>query len=113
MTIPAPLPPINEIPKVIAADQMRGDYYQQVTAIRSRSGDDIAKAQHVVAAWQELNAALAVGLEEVLGQRRARAQWLESQVPFGPPVPDSASDADRAVLLQAFRTVLAEARVAT
>ncbi len=113
MTLPAPVPAIPDTPEVLTAQQMRSDYLQQVAAIRAGSRDDITKAQHVVAAWQALNEALAVGLQDVLDRRRARVTWLEAQVPWGPDVPDSATDADRAVLLQAFRTVLAEARAAT
>ncbi|MEU2348799.1 hypothetical protein [Modestobacter sp. NPDC049651] len=112
--VPEPVPPIDQTPEVIAAEQLRQKYWQQVTAIRNRaSSDPINSARLVVTGWQELNAALAIGLQEVLARRTARVQWLEGQVPWGPDVADDASDADRAVLLQAFRSVLSQARAAT
>jgi hypothetical protein len=112
-TIPDPLPPINETPQVIAAGEIRDEYLQQVAIVRNRPGDEIAKATTVVALWRETNAALDAGLQDVLAWRAARVAYIESQVPWGPDLPATASDADRAVLLQAWRTLLAEARAAT
>src|SRR3712207_6248119 len=81
MPVPAPLPPINEIPEVITAHQQRQDYAQQVTAIRARTGDAITKARTVVDLWQRTNTALASGRQDVLARRGNRVAWLESQVP--------------------------------
>jgi hypothetical protein len=112
-TIPTPLSPINELPEVIAAQQLRELYVQQVAAIRARSDDDIAKAHAVVDVWQKINISIAADQEDLLTRRQARVTWLESQVPWGPDVPKTASEADAAVLFQAFRTVLAQARDAS
>ena len=80
MTIPKPLPPIPQLPEVLAAQQLRQSYLDQATAIRFRSGDYIAKARTVVDVWERTNAALA----NRLGPFGAIPLWMAGLVHESP-----------------------------
>ncbi|MGW2562586.1 hypothetical protein ACWCXB_25725 [Streptomyces sp. NPDC001514] len=63
----------------------------------------LAKAEAVDAAYTTYLKALQGAWDRLQARRRARLEWLETQVPTGPGIPADASRADRALLMAAFR----------
>jgi hypothetical protein len=111
MTATKPLPPMGEDPSVVEGQQVRNDFTSQAQSIRSnRSLTDLQVAEQVVGLWTRTNDKLAELYQDLQARRQARLDSLESLVPLGPAVPADASPADAAVLHQAFRAALAEAR---
>lgn len=107
----APLPPMGQDPSVLAGQQVRADFTTNGQAIRQNvSLNDLQVAEQIVALWESSNTKLASQYEDLQSRRRARLAALDTVVPLGPAIPANASPADAAVLQQAFRAALAQAR---
>lgn len=106
-----PMPPIQNDPAFLKAQQVQRDFATQSQAIRQDVQlSDLAIAEKIATLWEQSNAAIAAANEDLGKRRTARLQTLQAAVPIGPNIPADASPADRAVLMQAFRATLAEAR---
>jgi hypothetical protein len=112
-TATKPLPPMGEDPSIVKGQQIRHEFPPQAQSIRSdRSLTDLQAAEQVVDLWTRTNDKLTELYRDLQRRRQARLDALETLVPLGPAVPSDASAADAAVLHQAFRSALAEARQA-
>jgi hypothetical protein len=112
MTVP--MPPMAQDPSVVAGQQIKADYQAAAQTVRGNFRiTDIDKAARITEIWNSSNTALAIAYRDLQARRQARLAVLEAQIPVGPNVPDDTSPADAAVLQQAFRATLAEARSAS
>lgn len=108
-----PMPVMGEDPSVTAGQQVRADFTDQAQKLRQDQRlTDLQAAEQITQLWSSSNASLAKLYEDLQSRRRARLAALDSIVPLGPNVPAGASPADAAVLQQAFRSALAQARAA-
>lgn len=111
MTTTKPLPPTAQDPTILEAQQIKANFVPNAQAIRSRLDiDEVQSAQNVVDLWTASNERLAALYNDLTARRQARLDDIEKLVPLGPPVDPTASPADAAVLQQAFRAALTEAR---
>jgi hypothetical protein len=109
-----PLPPVHEDPSIVAGYQLQQDFVPKGAAIRGDTNlTPVAKAQQIVDLWESTNAELSRLWTDLQTRRQARIDQLSATVPVGPNVPADASEADKAVLHQAWRTTYAAARDAT
>jgi hypothetical protein len=109
----APMAQMGEDPSVREGQQVREQFTASAQAIRQNASlTDLQVAEKVVETWTSCNAQLARLYDDLQSRRRARLADLEKTVPLGPAIPADASQADVAVLQQAFRTALAQARAA-
>jgi hypothetical protein len=109
------LPAIPEDPSYVKGEQVQASFVKQAQAIRSDPGlSDLAKAQQVIALWESSNAALAAAWQDLQTRRQTRLEELQSVVPVGPePIPAGTTPADSAILMQSWRSLLAQAQAAT
>lgn len=108
-----PLPPMGQDPSIIEGQHVRAGFTPRMQGIRqNRSLTNLQVAEEVVNLWTEVNTKLQTLYVDLQTRRRARLESLEGLVPLGPAVPDGASPADVAVIQQAFRVALAQAREA-
>jgi hypothetical protein len=113
-TAPSPLPDVRDDPAVAGALDAQRRYEDRIAAIHADSSlDELARAEGVAQAYAEVTQALAAHAEDLRARRTARLDYLRSQIPTGPGVPEDASPADRAVLMSAFRAALERARSVT
>lgn len=113
-TAPAPLPPAQTDPAVIAGQAAQAAYPARVETIRADPNlTDLAKAEAIVAAYEQQNADLQTHAEDLHVRRVARLAHLTAAIPAGPGIPADASQADAAVLQTAFRAHLDAARRAS
>lgn len=113
MATTKPLPPTAQDPAIIEGQQIKAGFVPAAQAIRmNRSLDELESAQQVVDLWNRTNERLAELFNDLTARRQARLADLESTVPLGPPITAKMSDADKALMQQAFRAALAEARSA-
>lgn len=111
MTDPTPLPEPDHDPDVQAARQAQSAFDENLTSIRQDPHlSDLQRAEQIAAIYDGYTDALRVSWESLQGRRRERLTFLESMVPSRPGIPDSASPADRAVLIGAFRSAYGTAR---
>jgi hypothetical protein len=107
----APMPPINEDPAIIRGYALRSAFDLECTPILADTTlSDLGVAQKIATLHAVVTAELAAAAQDYRNRRIARTAELAQVVPIGPDVPPAASPADRAVLLHAFRTTLADAR---
>jgi hypothetical protein len=107
----APMPPINEDPAIIRGYAMRNAFDLECTPILADTTlSDVGMAQKIANLHAVVTTELAAARENYKKRRAARTAELEQVVPIGPDVPPAASPADKAVLMQAWRTTLADAR---
>jgi len=108
-----PLPPPEQDPAITEAIQIKDTFTQTVQALRMNTTlTDLQVAQQVVTAWTAANDRIADLYNDLQARRQARITMLEQTVPVGPGIPADASPADAAVMQQAFRAALAQAREA-
>ncbi|HEY8378041.1 MAG TPA: hypothetical protein VIK91_16200 [Nannocystis sp.] len=114
-TAPSPLPAdIRDDPAIAGALDAQRRYEDRVAAVRADPGlDELARAEAVAESYSELTQALTAYAEDLRTRRTARLEYLRSQLPIGPGVPEDASPADRAVIMSAFRHALERARSVT
>lgn len=111
---PKPMPPANQDPAVIEAQNIQQNYPGNVTAVLNDfSLSDIERGIRVVKLWQATRGRLAELRQDIDQRLRARLDWLHDRLPVGPAIPADASPADKAVLQQAFRAALQAAREAS
>lgn len=107
-TPPPGMPAPNEDPDRLAARAAKQTFTDTAQAIRQNFDlSDVAKARQITAAYDTYITANAAAYERLTGRRRARLDYLERLVPYGPGIPDGTNPADKAVLMTAFRTALA------
>lgn len=100
----------NEDPDHLAARQARLDFAGRVQEIRdSRVWSDEHKAEQIAALYEQHVKEISDAYGRVTERRQARLDYLNGLVPSGPGIPDDASPADRAFLVQAFRSNLEQA----
>ncbi len=110
MTV-TPLPPMGQDPSIIEGQRVRSRFAPEAQAIRqNRSLSERQVLEQIVALWQSTNARLSELYDDLQRRRHARLEALAGLVPLGPSVPADASPADAAVIQQAFRVALAQAR---
>lgn len=108
---PAPLPPAQADPAIVAGQAAQATYGARMAAIRDDPAlDELARTEAIVAAYEEHNATINALAEDLHGRRGARLAHLQAQIPTGPGIPADASPADAAVLHTAFRAHLDQAR---
>lgn len=106
-----PLPPMGQDPSILRGQEIRAAFTRDAQATRqNRSLSDREAAEQIVALWTTTNEQLNGLFEDLQTRRRARLAALADVVPLGPAVPSDASPADAAVIHQAFRAALAQAR---
>ncbi|MCU1669504.1 MAG: hypothetical protein JWP40_2431 [Blastococcus sp.] len=109
-----PMPPIQQDPALLKAQQAHDDFDTQAQAIREDFNlSDLAIAEKLSTLWESSNKTIAAAYQDLQRRREARLDQLQAAVPIGPNLPDDLSPADRAVLMQAFRSALVEAREAS
>lgn len=117
MTTPPPNPFTthpNEDPDHLAARQARVDYDAKAQEIRnSPVWSNDYKAEKLAELYQEHEQEINEAYGRVTARRQARLDYLNGLVPSGPGIPEDASPADRAVLVQAFRSSLETAKAAS
>jgi hypothetical protein len=107
----APMPPINQDPAIIRGYALRQAFDLECTPILADTTlSDIGMAQKIANLHAVVTTEVAAARENYKNRRNARMAELAQVVPIGPDVPPAASPADKAVLMQAWRTTLAEAR---
>jgi hypothetical protein len=108
---PAGMPAPNEDPDRLAARAAKQAFTDAAQAARENFElSDLAKARQISAAYDTYIAANAAAYERLTARRRARLDYLEQIVPYGPGIAEGTSPADKAVLMTAFRTALATAK---
>ncbi|MDX2703953.1 hypothetical protein PV350_13935 [Streptomyces sp. PA03-6a] len=101
---PQPMPPQDQDPDVQSARQAQATYIDSVRRARENwEASDLFKARQVADAYTTYLAALQDAWDRLQARRQARLDWLETQVPTGPGIPEGTSPADRSVLMAAFR----------
>lgn len=114
MATPTPLPPLPEDPSITAGYKAQQQYLEQIAAIRGDTNQtDLDRARRLDALWRSTCGTLATLYRDLQDRRRARAEWIEQQMPVGPGITADTSPADRVVLQGAFRQALTEARNGT
>lgn len=111
MTTAKPLPPMGQDPSIVEGQEVRAQFLALVPSIRqNQSLNNLAAAEQITAEWNKTNEKLGELFQDLQRRRQARLDALETTVPLGPAIPAGASAADSAVLHQAFRSALSEAR---
>jgi hypothetical protein len=106
-----PLPLIPEDPSYVKGEQVQATFIKQVQAIRADPGlSDLGKAEKITALWETSNATLTGLWQDLQARREARVKELQATVPIGPDIPAGTTPADEAVLMQSWRSVLAQAQ---
>jgi hypothetical protein len=113
MAIPAPLPHPNDDPDHIAARASQQTFTEAAKKARETNGSDLFVAEKVAALYETHKKEVRGAWESICQRRRDRLEYLETLVPVGPGIPAGTSAADKAVLMQAFRTALEKAREGT
>ncbi|MGW1363507.1 hypothetical protein ACWCQP_39585 [Streptomyces chartreusis] len=105
MAIPAPMPHPNEDADHLAARTSKETFAAKAGPIRSNSdASGRWKAQQISGLYDTHLREMSEAHERLAERRRARLEYLEGLVPVGTGIPDGTSPADKAVLMQAFRT---------
>ncbi|MFJ2259935.1 hypothetical protein ACIOKD_16605 [Streptomyces sp. NPDC087844] len=103
MAIPAPLPHPNEDVDHLAARASKTTFVEKAGAIRSNHNASARSKAEQIAGLYDTHITETTDAYSRLGdRRRERLEYLEGLVPAGPGIPSDASEADRAVLMQAF-----------
>lgn len=106
-----PMPPMGQDKAVLRGQELRQQFTEAVFSIRSDNRlTDLDVARRITTLYEDTNAKLAALFEDMQARRRARLADLETTVPLGPDIPANASPADKAVMFQAFRSALEQAR---
>lgn len=109
-----PLPPVQQDPAFLKAQAVHDTFDEELQRIRQDfTTTDLAKAQEITKTWRAANDQIAAAWQDLTARRQARRDELQKVLPVGPNLPDGISPADKAVLQQAFRASLTEARNAT
>lgn len=113
-TAPSPLPAdVRDDPAVAGALDAQRRYEDRLASIHADPDlDELARTEAVAQAYAEITQALTAHAEDLRTRRTARLEYLRSQIPAGPGIPEDASPADKAVLMSAFRHALERARSA-
>jgi hypothetical protein len=107
----APMPPINQDPAILRGYALRQAFDLECTPILADTTlSDLGMAQKIAALYAVVTTDIAAARDDYKNRRAARTAELAQVVPIGPDVPPDASPADKAVLMQAWRTTLADAR---
>lgn len=107
----APLPPLGQDPSIVGAQQVRDEWLAITAEIRGNPDlTDLRRAQAIESVWNDANAHLTRLYRDLKARQLARIETLDKLVPIGPDIPAGASPADVAVLQQAFRAALLQAR---
>lgn len=111
MAEPPRLPEIREDPALTEAQAAQEQYLVDVRQARANTLEhDVFRAARVVKLYNGLIEKLTGLWEDLASRRRARLEWLQSQLPLGPNIAPGTSPADREVLLAAWHTALDKAR---
>ncbi|WP_159769372.1 hypothetical protein [Streptomyces sp. HM190] len=111
MAIPAPLPHPNEDADHLAARTSRQTFMDKAGPIRGNADASARwKAQQVTALYDTHVREVTEAYERLTERRRARLAYLESLVPVGAGIAETATPADKAVLMNAFRAAWKEAQ---
>lgn len=114
LTGPAPLPDVREDPTYTQALAAKEQYTATAAQARNDSLQHPAlRAAGVVKAYESCIQTLATLHADLESRRRARQEWIETQLPIGPGIATGTSPADRTVLLAAFSAALTKAREAS
>lgn len=110
---PAPLPDVREDPTYKQAEQAKATYVADAAAARNNNlAHPAIRAAGVVKAYNTVVQTLATLHEDLENRRRARRDWIETQLPLGPGIAAGTSPADAVVLRAAFNAALTKAREA-
>ncbi|MGW0630150.1 hypothetical protein [Streptomyces sp. NPDC002758] len=105
MATPQPVPHANDDPDHLAARASKATFTDAAQAVRENPNiSGRAKAEQIAALYGAHVRETADAYQRLTDRRRARLEYLEGLVPVGPGIPADTSPADRAVLMQAFRT---------
>jgi hypothetical protein len=105
------LPPVHEDPSIVEGRKVREEYVTKTVALRADVQlSDLAKAEGITAAWETASRQITALWHNLVDRRQTRLAKLEALIPVGPNIAPGTSPADEAVLRQAFRSQLAEAR---
>lgn len=100
---PAPLAPVRDDPAFIEAQALQTEYANAAQAARQDfNATDIARATRVVKLWKTVVTRMVELRQDLNARRRARIEWIETQLPVGPGITAGTTAADRVVLLAAF-----------
>lgn len=111
MSTPAPLPPIRQDPSIVDGEALKKDFLAKLQAIRSNfNASNLGKARDITTLWNNTVQELSRLYGDLQGRQRARLEYLQQQMPYGPAIPDGTSPADTAVLHQLFRDLVEKAR---
>lgn len=114
MTQPVEAPgPVDPAAHLQAAHLARETYTESLAAIRADERiSDLERAERIAQAHGQFGHALDYLAADLTAARRTRLAHVEQQLPIGPQIPDDTSQADRTVLLAAFRGHQEQARTA-
>ncbi|MFD1659998.1 hypothetical protein ACFSL4_17795 [Streptomyces caeni] len=105
MAVPPPLPHPNSDPDHLAARTSKETFTNAARAVRENPNiSNRLKAQQITALYDTHVKETADAYQRLTDRRRARLEYLEGLVPIGPGIPEGTSPADKAVLMEAFRS---------
>lgn len=111
--VPPPLPPVREDPAWLEAQTVADQYTHDAQAARQdHTLTDIARAQRIAVAWKTTVDRISQLRADLFTRRRARVEWIETQLPVGPGIIPGTSPADRTVLMTSFTAAYDKARQA-
>ncbi|MBB0243882.1 hypothetical protein FNQ90_07115, partial [Streptomyces alkaliphilus] len=111
MAVPLPLPHPKDDPAVRGARLAREALPEVLAVLRTDTNTTpIDRARAINSAWRQAVAEARRHWEDLTTRRTERLGWLENSLPVRPDIPDTATAADRQVLLAAWKTALTEAR---
>lgn len=114
-TAAQPLPPIQQDPGYLRANELRTQHtaIMQELRIPSAAIPRMVQMSAMTLAHSGARIAFQGVIDDFDARVKARILWLEDRHPVGPAIGESTSAADRQVLLTAFRASLIEARGAS
>lgn len=114
MAIPKPLPPAREDPAIKRGYTLTDEYTAAAAAVRAdMTISDLEVARRIDDLWRNVCDEINAAAEDHRTRRQARLDYLEQQIPFGPGVPESTSQADKVVIMAAWGAALERARNAS
>lgn len=103
----------NEDPDHLAARAAKESFTAAAADIQSDdSRSETWKAERLAHLHEQHVKEVAEAHQRIIERRQARLDYLTALVPSGPGIPEDASEADRSVLIAAFRHALGEVRQA-